>query len=922
MTVRVTSRSDGVKYLSKGKLILIDGNSLANRAYYALPGLATAEGQPTSAVYGFLTMLFKILDEEQPDHLAVAFDKSAPTFRHREFSAYKAHRTGMPDDLRAQFPLLKEVLRALNLSMLEIEGYEADDVLGTVSLQAEKQGCRTLIFTGDRDALQLVSDQTGVILTRKGISEIARYDETAIREQYGLSPEQIIDVKGLMGDVSDNIPGIPGVGEKTALKLIQEFGSVEGVLENLDKLPGKKLSETVAANAEQAILSKKLATIKRDVPLEFDFEETRVREPDFPRAYELFKKLEFKTLLKRVEGGKGAAPESGGFAWDQKEYRFIDGAEPGVEKELRRVLEALRGPTAWVYRETAGKPRSTASGSAAPGPALAAFSPGAGRAYLCEVDAEAAETLAVYWGDRSLCKVAHDAKPLLVRLMSDAAGGKRDSEGNPDAADNPDAASWRPAGFEFDTAVAAYLLDPTRSAYRIEALAREYGLADLPGPEEAPSRSDYLCALADLTGRLRGHLEKRLKAEEGWELFTEIEMPLIEVLAEMEHVGVGVDRAGLNVMAVELEERISELTRRIYELAGEEFNVNSTRQLGEILFVKLKLPVIKTTKTGFSTDADVLEALSGKHEIIERILEHRQLVKLKGTYVDGLRALINPKTGRVHTTFNQTVTATGRLSSQDPNLQNIPIRLEEGRRIRKVFVPRPGWLLFTCDYSQIELRVLAHIAGDEALRDAFLQGQDIHTRTASEVFGAPMEKVTKEMRSAAKAVNFGIVYGISDFGLARNLGVPRAEAKDYIDGYLARYPGVKAYMEGVVKDAREKGYVCTLCRRRRPIPDINNRNRTIRQAAERTAINTPIQGTAADIIKVAMINVHREIKERRLKARMLLQVHDELVFEVPPTELGELKTLVVDLMENSVKLTVPLKVDAKVGPNWYDMEKA
>lgn len=868
--------------MKRRKMILIDGNSLAHRAFYALPPFTTVDGVPTNAVYGFLTMLFRLTEEEAPDYLAVAFDKSAPTFRHQEFADYKAHRKPMPDDLRPQFPVLKDVLSALKIKIVEIEGFEADDVLGTLSRQAEEAGLDTVVVTGDRDALQLVSDRVRVALTRKGISELAYFDPAAVREAYGVEPVQMIDIKGLMGDPSDNIPGVPGIGEKTATKLIQEFGSVEAVLENLEKVSGKKLSETLAENAGSARLSKRLATIDRQAPIEVDIESCRVTEPDYSAAYQLFKRLEFKSLLKKVDKGKGVEPPA---------------AEALVQCRVADTPEVLRD-----LRRRAGEAPRVAYLMVSPGPGGPgglALSLEPGEAWW--VPGAPSEEFDLPEG---LELVTHDAKPALVRAI-------RRGEKAPASTAGP----RRPA---FDTAIAAYLLDPTRSAYDLAGLARQYDLGELPS-EDAPAR--FWGSRAAVLLPLRDRLEAEMQAAGMWELFRDVEMPLVLILAEMEAAGVGVDRSGLDQMADELEDRIAELTREIYRLAGTEFNVNSTRQLGEVLFDKLGLPVIKRTKTGPSTDADVLEELAPRHEVVARILDYRTLVKLKGTYVDGLRALIDDR-GRIHTTFNQTITATGRLSSTEPNLQNIPIRIEEGRRIRKVFVPtKPDHLLLAADYSQIELRVLAHYSGDRALVEAFHEDQDIHTRTAAEVFGVTMDEVTPAMRGRAKAVNFGLAYGQGAFGLARSLGIPQAEAKDFIDRYFARYPGVKHYMEEKIAEARTAGFVTTLMGRRRYLPEIKARQFAVRQNGERMAINTPIQGTAADIIKAAMVRVHRELRNQGLKAQMILQVHDELVFEVPEDEVGALATLVRREMEGAMALDVPLKVDVKVGPNWYDMKK-
>ncbi|MGE5590616.1 MAG: DNA polymerase I [Bacillota bacterium] len=918
------------------KLMLIDGNSLANRAFYALPPLNTSRGQPTNAVVGFLNMLFRLIEQEQPDYLGVAFDRSAPTFRHQEYGEYKAQRTGMPEDLRSQMPLLKQVLQALGLHLVEMDGYEADDLIGTLSRMGEEQGLAVQVVTGDRDALQLLSPQVRVLLTRKGISEVQAMDPDVLRQEYGLEPHQIIDLKGLMGDASDNIPGLPGVGEKTALKLLHQFGSVEEVLAHADEVPGKKLSETVRTQADLARLSKRLATIDRQAPVDVRIAELAPHPFDRQQVDELFRELELQALGRRLDAvfgriqQSGEAVESAGAgdadAAEGAEQAAAEGQPRGAsavedfwraltvepcslpEDFAREAGPLLTESPAWVLLPAAAGwilAAGTADravtldlpgGKGEPRPGPEAL--GILRRAVSREGGPDARALAAYWENPAAPKRGHDLKVLALSLLQ---------------------CGVAPAGLAFDTALAGYLLDANRAQYRVPQLASEYGLAPLLTPEDSPGPDHFAAAQASLAARLVEPMGAALAGQNLTDLLDKLEMPLTLVLADMERAGVLVDRDGLAEMGEELEKRIAELNSAIWDLAGDHFNINSTKQLGEVLFERLGLPVVKKTKTGYSTDAEVLEELEDRHPIVGKILEYRTLVKLKGTYVDGLSGLIDPETGRVHTTFNQTVAATGRLSSTDPNLQNIPIRLEEGRRLRKVFVAAPGTVLFAADYSQIELRILAHIAGDEALLDAFWKDQDIHTRTASEVFGVPMDLVTREMRSAAKAVNFGIAYGQTDFGLARSLGIPRSEARAYIDGYFARYPGVKRYMEQVVEQARKDGYVATLLGRRRPLPDINSRNRNIRQYAERTAINTPIQGTAADIIKLAMVEVHRALRDARLKTRLLLQVHDELVLEVPQEELAEVQDLVVSRMEGAMKLSVPLRADPKQGLNWYDM---
>ena len=885
----------------QAKFMILDGNSLIYRAFYAIPLLTTSEGLFTNAVYGFFNMLTKILADEKPKCVAVAFDKGKVTFRTEQYEQYKGHRKRTPEELRPQFALAKEVLEAMDIPVYELEGFEADDLIGTVTRLAEEGGYRTLIVTGDRDTLQLVSPATEVLLTKKGISELERYNPEKVGERYGLTPYQVIDLKGLMGDPSDNIPGVPGVGEKTALKLVQEFGSMENLYENLDGLP-PKLKERLLVNRDIAFLSKKLATIVRDVPYEVDLSQCHYGEPDYGTLLAIFRKLEFRTLIKSVtdkmktRGGPVQEPTltGGGGLCEYSQLSLADAldklahdldcGEVGIHYEISNPDPMLAELTGFSW-------------CAEPGSANYVTGVSFGQTELFR-EGENVSGLASLIGSRTgLKKYCHDGKKLLVSL---------------------DRYGIRWESIEHDTMLAAYLLNPTGQNQDLADLSAKYLEKNLvPG-----SAVNDACSRADVVMSLQKKLADKL-AENGMdELYYEVELPLARILADMEITGVKVDRGRLEVMSGELAEKLDTITADIYRLAGEEFNINSTKQLGYIFFEKLSLPVIKKTKTGYSTDVEVLETLADEHEIVARILEYRQLSKLKSTYVDGLAGLINPRTGKLHTTFNQTVTATGRLSSTEPNLQNIPVRLEEGRRIRKVFVPaQEGHFLLAADYSQIELRVLAHISGDENFIRAFRAGEDIHTHTASEVFGVPDEEVTKEMRDSAKAVNFGIVYGISDFGLARSIKVGRKEARSYIDGYFRRYPGIKRFMEDIVVKAREQGYVSTIMNRRRYLPDIFSPNRNVRGFGERTAMNTPIQGSAADIIKLAMVKVNRKLKETGLKSKMVLQVHDELIFEVPGEEMDRIIPLIRDCMENAVKLDVPLVVDMKKGLNWYNMEK-
>lgn len=900
--------------MRENTIVLVDGHSLFHRAFFALPLLTNAKGQPTNAVYGFLTMLFRFLDEEDPAYLAVAFDRSTPTFRHESFEGYKAHRPEMADELRSQGPLLRQALAALRVPTFERDGYEADDVLGTLAVRAAERGLDVILVSGDRDLLQLVGPRIRVYLTRKGIKEIEVFDAEAVRRAFGLEPAQLADVKALMGDPSDNIPGVPGVGEKTALRLIQRFGSLEGVYGHLEEAGGPKLVAALASHRAEAEMSRRLATILRDVPVDGEPDACRRREPDREALRRLFKELGFHTLSRRLglgederTPGPAAAPAPAAPA-SAAPPAAPASAAPAAAPAAPAVAAAApseRGTAAacaWV-RE-GGRVRLAAVALLPPGAAEPAILTAAGEGAAPASEAGPPEgALAAALSVPGLSLVGHDLKPLLrwLRLRGRPA-----------------------AGVAFDAAVAAYLLDPTRAHYRLEDLALQHLDREVPALEPEtladPARlGAALAARAAAARDLRAPLEAAL-ADRGLDaLHRDLELPLIGVLADMEAAGIRVDPATLDDLRREFTARAEALAEEIHALAGETFNILSPQQLGEVLFGKLGLPAEKKTKTGWSTDASVLESLAARHPIAARVLEYRQVTKLLGTYVDGLRAQIEAD-GRVRCTFQQTVTATGRLSSADPNLQNIPVRDELGRRLRRAFVAAPGHLLLAADYSQIELRVLAHMAGDEALIAAFRRGEDIHRATAAEVFGVPPEAVDEALRARAKAVNFGIIYGITDFGLSQNIGIGRAEARAFIDAYLARFPGVRRYMDEVVRRARAEGVVRTLTGRLRPLPEINSRNFVRRQFAERTALNTPIQGTAADIIKTAMVRVHRELAARGLQSRLLLQVHDELILEVPEDELAAARDLVVAAMEGAADLAVPLRVDVKAGPNWYDQK--
>jgi len=883
------------------KIIIIDGNSLINRAFYALPLLSTKEGIYTNAVYGFTNMLYKIIEDYGPNYITVAFDRKAPTFRHVEYDAYKAGRKKMPEELAQQFPILKEVLEALRIHKIEIDGFEADDLIGTLVEHSENKGFNSIVVTGDKDALQLASNMTKILITKKGISSLDVYDTNEIIEKLGITPDQIIDLKGLMGDKSDNIPGVPGIGEKTALKLITEFKSIENILNNLDKVPNKKMREKLEEHASQALLSKRLATIVKDVPVEIDFEELRYKQPDYQRLVSIFNKLEFHSLLRKIKVAEVDVPKV------EVESNFVKMINN--EDDLDILIEEISCAGYFclkVLSEDDDVKNCTILGIAL------SFNE---NDYFINTfkNPTLLKNFKAILEDENLTKFGHQIKSDILALR------RNDIE---------------LMGIGFDTAIALYLLEPTRSNYDLNELSAEFlgetinHEADVLGKGKSKKsifdiESEQLIRFAakccSSVEKLRSIFAKKLEELNLKKLYDEVEVPLIEVLADMEFQGFSVDKNVLIQIGENLSNKIEHLTAEIFLHAGEKFNINSTKQLGEILFERLGLPTLKKTKTGYSTDIEVLEKLKDKHPIIQAIIKYRHLVKLKSTYIDGLLAVINNRTKKIHSSFNQTVTATGRISSTEPNLQNIPIKMDDGREIRKVFIPsNEDYLLLDADYSQIELRVLAHITQDENLIEAFHTNQDIHTITAAKVFNIPISEVTSLQRSRAKAVNFGIVYGISDYGLSENLQISRKEAQKYIHDYFNTYKGVKRYMEDVVLDGKNKGYVVTLFNRIRYIPELKSSNFNIRSFGERTAMNTPIQGTAADIIKIAMVKVYHELKRKKLKSKLILQVHDELIVEVHKSEIEETKDILMHNMENAVSLTVPLKVDMKLGINWYD----
>ncbi|WP_307794905.1 DNA polymerase I [Alkalihalobacillus sp. BA299] len=872
------------------KLVLVDGNSIAYRAFFALPLLNNEKGVYTNAVYGFTMMLLKIIEEEKPTHMVVAFDAGKTTFRHETYGEYKSGRQKTPGELSEQFPLIREVLDAFQISRYEIENYEADDIIGTLAKQAEKEDWSVSVYSGDKDLLQLVSPKVTVTLSRKGITNVDTYDEQAIAEKYGITPEQIIDMKGLMGDSSDNIPGVPGIGEKTAVKLLKEYATVENVLASIDKISGKKMKERLEEHKEQALMSKKLATIFREVPVDRSLSSFTFEDYDKEKVISLFKELEFNTLLNKLDVGEG---EESILQDEDIDYDVVD-----------RVTEAiLQNPSAVIVEvleenyhqaDILGFAIINESGK-----------------YYIPTEVAVGSDIFVEWAkDSSKKKWLADAKRAVVAL------GWKNIELN---------------GVNFDILLASYILNPSSSSYELADVTKErgkqlveydeivYGKGAKRKVPDGETLEKHLIKKADVIYSLKAELENELKKNEQFELFSELEMPLAVVLGKMEITGVKVDEQQLKAMGQELGEQLTTLEKEIHELAGVSFNINSPKQLGEILFEKLNLPPIKKTKTGYSTSADVLEKLQDQHEIIGKILHYRQLGKLNSTYIEGLLKVVHHDTSKIHTIFNQALTQTGRLSSTEPNLQNIPIRLEEGRKIRKAFVAsEKDWVIFAADYSQIELRVLAHIAQDEGLITAFKEDMDVHTKTAMDVFHVKEEEVTSNMRRSAKAVNFGIVYGISDYGLSQNLGITRKEAAQFIERYFESFPGVKDYMDRVIEKARETGYVTTLLHRRRYLPEITSRNFNLRSFAERTAMNTPIQGTAADIIKKAMVQLSKQLEEAKLNAQLLLQVHDELILEVPKEELETVEKMVKDVMENAIELDVPLKVDSSYGDSWYD----
>jgi DNA polymerase-1 len=872
------------------KLVLIDGNSIAYRAFFALPLLNNDKGVYTNAVYGFTQMLLKILEDEKPTHMLVAFDAGKTTFRHKTFGEYKGGRQKTPPELSEQFPFIRQLLDAFKIKRYELENYEADDIIGTLAAQAADGDWDVKVFTGDKDLLQLVTPDVEVVLTRKGITEVEAYTVEQVNERYGITPEQIIDMKGLMGDPSDNIPGVPGVGEKTAIKLIKQYETVEKVLESIDEISGAKLKERLSENKEQAIMSKELATITKEAPIEVSLQETNYEGYKTEAVFPLFKELGFQSLLERLGGDAVELPEI-----EKEDLAFV--TVSSVESNM------LKSPSALIVETlTEDYHKAEIQGYA--------ISNESGTYYISSNIAEESEAFKDWLQDEDQKKRMFDAKRAHVALKG---------------------CGIELRGIDFDVQLASYLLNPSEPLDEVAEVAKQYGKVNVDSNEKVYGKgakkkvpeedilADHLSRKAHSIFQLSDVLGEKLQKNEQSDLFYNLEMPLSLVLAKMEEIGVKVKADTLKKMGYDLELQLTSLEKDIHELAGVSFNINSPKQLGEILFEKLNLPAVKKTKTGYSTSVDVLEKLEGKHEIINKILIYRQLGKLRSTYIEGLLKVVKEDTGKIHTRFNQVLAQTGRLSSIDPNLQNIPIRLEAGRKIRHAFVAsQPGWKILAADYSQIELRVLAHISQDENLMEAFQKEMDVHTKTAMDVFQVEASEVTSEMRRHAKAVNFGIVYGISDYGLSQSLGITRKEAGEFIKSYLESFPGVQQYMKDSITEAKQNGYVSTLLHRRRYLPEINSRNFNLRSFAERTAMNTPIQGTAADIIKKAMVDMDLRLTEENLEAKMLLTVHDELIFEAPEQEIEKLEKIVCDVMEQAVQLDVPLKVDVSWGESWFE----
>lgn len=877
------------------KILIIDGSSLFFRAFYALPLLKTKKGIYTNALYGFIQMVENAIDRISPNYVVVCFDMKGKTFRSDIFKEYKGTRQKTPNELEQQFPIVRDVLKLMNITVLESPVYEADDIAGTISLMANEKGIESILLTGDKDYYQLVGTNSSVLLTRKGITEMDLVTAESLKSDYGLEPSQFIELKALMGDSSDNIPGVPGIGEKTGLKLIQEFGSIEKLYDNIDTITAKKQKEKLEDNKALAFMSKKLGTIVRNVPLEVDIEDLKVKEYDYEKLSALYREYEFTTLLKRLPENLQKA-EVTEVSNDEFETREL------TEEEL---INEIKSEKCFAFR-------FITDGKIYEGVEPYKFGFKVGNKPTVIFDDINFELFKEVFESTEIEKIGHDLKEDIIILLGKGVDIKN---------------------YTHDTEIAEYLLNSTRSVYDISIISNEYFGAGYKDVEELLGKGvkkkkfadcdkdeidKYMAFYLSAVYKLRNEQIKLLKEQEMYELYRDVELPLVEVLASMELIGIKTEKTVLDEIGDDLEIRIKDLEGKIYQEAGEEFNISSPKQLGVILFEKMGFQVISKTKTGYSTSAEVLEKLENEGEIIKYILEYRKLTKLKSTYVEGLKAIVNDKTGRIHSHFNQTVASTGRISSQDPNLQNIPIKTEEGRLIRKSFLASDNCKLVDADYSQIELRVLASITNDENMISAFENDVDIHRKTASEVFNVPLEEVSSLLRSQAKAVNFGIVYGISDYGLSKNLNIPRKTAKTYIDNYLDNFKGIKRYMTEEVEQAKKDGYVKTLLNRRRYIPELSAKNFNIRQFGERIAINTPIQGSAADIIKIAMVRIYFALKNNNMKSKLILQIHDELIVDAVDDEIESVQKMMHELMENAVQMKVELKIDMSVGNSLYE----
>lgn len=876
-------------------LIIIDGNSIINRAFYALPDMSNNNGLKTNAIYGFTRMMFKIIEDYKPTHMSVAFDKKAPTFRHKEYSDYKAGRKKMPDELAQQLNPLKELLDKFNINRLELEGYEADDIIGTISKLGEENDFKVYIVTGDKDAIQLASHKTTTLITKKGVGEVEEYNYDSVIERYEMTPTQFIDLKGLMGDKSDNIPGIPGVGEKTGIKLLKEYSTIENLIEHTNELKGS-IKKKIEENKDLAIMSKRLATIIRDVPIDINLEDLAYGNYDKDEVIEKFKEFGFTSLISKLLD--------------------IDGGETSIKQEVDIEIQHLENIDEFIKKaeesknliiDVVGK-----EGNILDKRILHVFLSLDGQK-IYYVNEDEIDKISTLLSNYEIKKLGYDLKEDYILL--------------------------KPYNIElnnmyFDITIAEYLIDSKSStSYECSVIAMKYLTRKIKSKEELLGKgakakkfeeidfkdlSEYISNILNTVANTYPKMEQKMVESEMDALFYHVEMPLVEVLGSMEYLGMKVDKEQLYELKEKFTKIIDKLESEIYEMAGESFNINSPKQLGIILFEKLGLPVIKKTKTGYSTNADVLEKLRDKHEIIDKITEYRQIVKLNSTYVEGLLNIINPKTGRIHSSFNQTITTTGRISSTEPNMQNIPVKTEMGRDIRKVFVSEDSCKLVDADYSQVELRVLAHMSKDENMIDAFKHGEDIHSKTASQIFDVDIKDVTSKQRIEAKAINFGIIYGKTDFGLSQDLNIPVYKAKEYIENYFLKYPKIKEFMDEAVEDATKTGYATTIQNRRRYIPEINSSNFMVRNQGKRFAMNAPIQGSAADIIKIAMVNVYNKLKDNNMKSKLILQVHDELIVEAVEDELEMAKKIVKEEMENAVAMDVHLDVDLNTGNSWYE----